>query len=103
MAFKLDISKAYDKLEWSFSELMLLKQGFCGDWVSLAMLYVRIVRFTTLFNDEMLGLIVPEYGLRQGDPLSPCLFILCMEGFTALIRKYDTLLAPSWIHGCKIS
>lgn len=44
MALKIDMSKAYDQLEWNFLEGALLKLGFCARWVSLIMKYVTFVR-----------------------------------------------------------
>lgn len=64
------------------------------------MLYVRTVTFNVLVNRDIVGPIIPQWGLRQGDPLSPYLFILCAEGFAALINKF---VAFGRIHGCKIA
>ena len=100
VAFKLDISKAYDKLEWCFLEGMLMKLGFCREWVDLMLLCVKSVRFNVLVNDQSIGPIVPQRGLRQGDPLSPYLFILCAEGLSPLISCSE---AVGSLHGCKVS
>lgn len=51
------------------------------------MLCVTTVNYSFRVNDEVVGPIVPGWGLRQGDPLSPYLFILCAEGLLALIRR----------------
>lgn len=100
VAFKLDISKAYDKLEWRFVEGMLRPLGFCEGWIELMMLCVKSVQFNVLVNEELVGPIVLTKGLRQGDPLSPYLFILCAEGFFALINKY----VQAWdLHGSKVA
>lgn len=46
-----------------------------------------------------MGPIHPSRGLRQGDPLSPYLFIICVEGLSALLRKYEL---NKWVHGIKV-
>lgn len=70
-ALKIDISKAYDKVEWTYLKKMLRALGFAKKWINLVMEFVTTVRFNVLFENEMLGLIMLERGLRQGDPLSP--------------------------------
>lgn len=49
---------------------------------------------------ETFGSIVPTRGIRQGDPLSPYLFLLCAEGLSVIIQKFEQ---KGWIHGCKIT
>jgi hypothetical protein len=89
MALKLDMSKAYDRLEWDFLEAMLRKLGFVDRWVNLLMMCVRTVNYSILINGRPYGRIVPSRGLRQGDPLSPYLFILCTEALSSLIRNSE--------------
>lgn len=89
MALKLDMSKAYDRLEWDFLEVMLRKLGFVEIWINLLMSCVRTVTYLILLNGQPQGHIVPSRALRQGDPLSPYLFILCTEALSSLIRKAE--------------
>ncbi|XP_050241121.1 uncharacterized protein LOC126690018 [Quercus robur] len=87
MALKLDMSKAYDRVEWIFLEQILLRMGFREEWVALIMECITTVSYSILVNGEPKGLIKPSRGLRQGDPPSPYLFLFCSEGLNAILRK----------------
>ncbi|XP_060960798.1 uncharacterized protein LOC133031333 [Cannabis sativa] len=89
MALKLDVSKAYDKLEWGYLCAMMVRMGFDGRWINLVMQCVSFVSYTFSHGGKELGNIVAQRGIRQGDPLSTYMFILCAEGFSSLLRSYE--------------
>ncbi|XP_062014693.1 uncharacterized protein LOC133731307 [Rosa rugosa] len=86
-SLKLDISKAYDRLELCYLEAILVKLGFCRAWVDVILASIKSVSYSILINGNPTGFILPTRGIRQGDPLSPYLFILCAEGLSALISS----------------
>ena len=87
MALKIDLEKAYDKLEWSFIRDMLIRVNLPLDIIDLIMNCVSTVSTSILFNGETLDPIFPSKGIRQGDLISPYLFILCMDYLGQLIEE----------------
>ena len=83
---KLDIEKAYDHVDWSFLLVVLGKMGFGGKWCRWIKLCLSIVSFSVLVNGNSTGLFQGSRGLRQGDPLSPYLFVIVMEAFSCLMK-----------------
>ena len=86
MALKLDISQAYDRVEWVWLEKIMEKLGFAERWRCLVMKCVTSVNYAIKANRCRMGSITPSRGIHQGDPLSPYLFLLCAEGLSSLIK-----------------
>lgn len=87
MAVKLDNSKAYDRVEWTFLWKVMLKLGLDEKWVQLAMETVCTATCSVLINGEPKGSVTLTRGIKQGDPLSPYLFLFCAEGLSTMLRK----------------
>lgn len=86
MAIKLDLEKAYDKLEWSFIHKVLQAFHFPPNLIRVIMGCVTSLRISVLVNGGALDSFYPSRGIRQGDPFFPYLFILCMEYLSHLIE-----------------
>ena len=89
MALKLDMSKAYDRVEWVYLEKIMEKMGFSHRWIQLTSMCVKSVSYSIMMNGQPHGLITPSRGLRQGDPLSPYLFLLATEGLNGLFNQAE--------------
>ena len=95
MAVKIDLAKAYDRLEWSFILKVLLAFRFPQSLIVLIMSCISSTSMSILFNGGKLDTFKPSRGIRQGDPLSPYLFIICIEYLGQLIEK--ECLKKRWI------
>ena len=95
-ALKIDMSNAYDRIEWPFLLEMMLKLGFHA----VGSIWLWSALINVLHNGKELGPIHPRKGLQKGNPLSPNLFIICVEGLSSSLSD---LQGRGLIHGCKIS
>lgn len=97
---KIDISKAYDRLEWGFIRNMMEKYKFHEVWINRIMRLIQSVSYSFLHDGNVFGDVVPQRGLRQGDPISPYMYILCAEGLSSIIRRNEE---TGLLHGCTIA
>ncbi|KAK4268822.1 hypothetical protein QN277_022056 [Acacia crassicarpa] len=86
-SLKMDMSKAYDRVEWDFIESVLLRFGFYPKWVVLIMKCVHSVSLNICLSGKNVKSFAPSRGIRQGDLLSPYLFILVAEVLSNMISK----------------
>ena len=84
---KLDIEKAYDKINWNFLTVVLIKMGFKEKWLGWIEWCISTASFSVMLNGSLEGFFRSSRGLRQGDPLSPYLFVLGMEYFSLLVDR----------------
>lgn len=86
---KLDLEKAYDHINRNFLDYILGRLGFGQKWKGRMKACVRSVTFSVLINGVSKGFFKSSRGLRQGDTLSPFLFIVVMEAMSRMIRKAE--------------
>lgn len=86
MAIKIDLHKVNDILSWPFIKDTLRVIGFIGNFIWLTMFCVSLVSMQILWNGWPTPQFFPSRGVRQGDPISPYLFVLCVEILAHAIR-----------------
>ncbi|XP_058776499.1 uncharacterized protein LOC131650805 [Vicia villosa] len=87
LLLKVDFEKAYDSLSWNFLRDMLVRMGFGKRWLMWMDACIFSSHFSVLVNGSATRDFRVYRGLRQGDPLSPFLFVIAMEALTALVRN----------------
>ncbi|KAK6131702.1 hypothetical protein DH2020_034499 [Rehmannia glutinosa] len=100
MSIKLDMSKAFDRIEWPFAIAALQALGFPPPFIDLIRICIYTPTFSFLLNGSQFGSVKPHRGIRQGDPISPYIFIICAEVFSCILQD---LQAAGKIHGIRIN
>ncbi|XP_021739498.1 uncharacterized protein LOC110705886 [Chenopodium quinoa] len=84
---KVDLRKAYDSVHWSFIHDMLQTLNFPSRFISWVMECVTSPSFSIMINGGLNGFFKGKKGIRQGDPMSPLVFVIVMEYLSRLLKK----------------
>ena len=87
MLLCLDFEKAFDSLDWKFMTKALKAFGFGEDICRWIATFYRKINSTVIVNGQTSSWFSNERGCRQGDPVSPYLFVLCVEILATMIRE----------------
>ena len=83
---KIDLRKAYDTLEWDFIKDMLISLNFPSHIINIVMTCISTAEFSFILNGSPMPLFKSKRGIRQGDPMSPLIFVICMEYLSRLLK-----------------
>ncbi|KAF5779588.1 putative RNA-directed DNA polymerase [Helianthus annuus] len=100
MYFKVDINKAYDSVNWAFLDSIMAQMKFPSKWRGWVMATLQSARASVLVNGSPTREFDCSRGLRQGDPLSPFLFVIVMEALSGIMKK---AVSVGLFNGIKIS
>lgn len=107
MGIKLDMKKAYERVEWDFLEAIMEKLGFSARWIRLIMVCVGSISYFVVVNGNLVGKIFPSRGIRQEDPISPYFFLLCARSLSSLLQHAENIGVisgvPTSVKGSKLS
>lgn len=87
---KIDLRKAYDSLSWEFIREVLVSLNFPQKFIHWLMLCITTARYSVVLNGNAVGYFKGGRGIRQGDPVSPYVFVLCMEVLSRMLKTATT-------------
>ena len=87
MILKIDIEKAYDSLNWNAILATFARMGFPSPWIAWIRALLDAVTFSILVNGQPSNWITPSRGVRQGDPISPYLFIIVSQNLSVILNR----------------
>ncbi|KAK1264427.1 hypothetical protein QJS04_geneDACA014982 [Acorus gramineus] len=100
IVIKLDFSKAYDNVNWGFLLKLLRMHGFEPNWIRMVEVCISTAKASVLVNGRPCGFFHINKGLRQGDPLSPTLFVVVTNVCSRLMKMAEQ---EGWIKGLRCS
>ncbi|KAL9688250.1 hypothetical protein QQ045_032669 [Rhodiola kirilowii] len=80
------MAKAYDRVSWSFILRVFWSFGFSETWCDLVSRCVSNCFYSVKWDGKLFGYFKSSRGIRQGDPLSPRLFVIAMEWFSRVLN-----------------
>lgn len=89
---KYDFKKAFDSIEWSFLNKVMLARGFPEIWIKWVGIILTTASSHILVNGEAMKFFTHKRGLRQGDPLSPMLFNLAVDVLQQMVQVANSTL-----------
>jgi len=84
---KLDFEKAYDSVSWEFLFYIMRILGFCEKWIQWIRACLESASVSVLVNGSPTKEFKPSRGLRQGDPMTPFLFLIVAQGLAGLVNE----------------
>lgn len=84
---KMDLKKSYDSIDWVFLDDVLRALKFLEEFIKLIVECVTTPSYCLMINRSLMGFFKGKKDLRQGDPISPLLFVICMEYFSRNMKE----------------
>lgn len=97
---KVDLEKAYDSLSWEFLEKLFYGMEFLRKFLEWIMCCVTSSTFSLSINGGFCGSFKGKRGLRQGDPISPLVFVIAMEYFSRMLKKMSSMEEFNFHYKC---